>query len=72
MGGNGSLNLYKYSSNFISNFDKRENKKLILLNNNLICNQPIIGFDWHKSKFGLSCLIAFDRTFKICNINNLI
>ena len=72
MGGNGTLNLYRYYNNeFIYSKDKRDNSKLTLLNNNLICAQPIIGFDWHNTKFGLSCLVAFDRTIKICSINHL-
>lgn len=70
MGGNGTLNLYKYNnSDLIGNDLKREKRKLILLNNNLICSHPIIGFDWNNAKFGLSCLVAFDHTVKICNIN---
>ena len=40
-------------------------------NSNIISKQPIIGFDWHSIKFGLSCLVAFDRTVKICTINKL-
>ena len=74
MGGNGSLNLYKYKNsdfNFDAGNNARENRKLTLLNSHIICNQPIIGFDWHITKFGLSCLIAFDRTVKICSINKL-
>ena len=75
MGGNGSLNLYKYNINDF-NYDESENNnksigKLTLLNSNIICRQPIIGFDWHYTKCGLSCLISLDRTVKICYANNL-
>lgn len=75
MGGNGSLNLYKYNNND-SIYDEelaknKKNKKLTLLNSNIICTQPVIGFDWHNTKLGLSCLVAFDRTVKICTMSQL-
>ena len=76
MGGNGSLNIYKYQDSDFS-FDntddnnKIENKKITLLSNNIICSQPIIGFDWHNAKFGLFCLTAFDRTVKICSTDKI-
>ena len=75
LGGNGSLNIYKFhNSDF--NCDKiessnKENRKLKLINSHIISTQPIIGFDWHSTKLGLSCLVAFDRTVKICTINKL-
>ena len=75
MGGNGSLNIYKYNNNSDFNFDQggnnRENGQLKVLNRFLISSQPIIGYDWHNIKFGLSCLVAFDRTVKICNFSQL-
>ena len=72
MGGNGSLNIYKYN-NSDYNFPKNngENGQLRALNRFLICSQPIIGYDWHNTKLGLSCLVAFDRTVKICNFSQL-
>ena len=76
LGGNGSLNIYKYNdSDFLYDDlgnNKSENQNLTLLSNNIICSQPIIGFDWHNTKYGLFCLVSFDRTVKICNTNNLI
>ena len=75
LGGNGSLNIYKFhNSDF--NCDEigssnKENRKLKLINSHKISTQPIIGFDWHSTKLGLSCLVAFDRTVKICTINKL-
>ena len=75
MGGDGSLNLYKYNNSdfYYDEFDnnKNEKSKITLLNSNIICTQPIIGFDWHYSKFGLSSLVAFDNTIKICNMNKI-
>ena len=75
MGGNGSLNIYKYNNNSDFNFDQggnnRENGQLKVLNRFLISSQPIIGYDWHNIKFGLSCLVAFDRTVKICKFSQL-
>ena len=74
MGGNGSLNIYKYNDNdFYYDLDnnKRENKNLTLLSNNIICSQPIMGFDWHNTKSGLFCLVAFDRTVRICTADKL-
>lgn len=76
MDGNGSLNIYKYNNNdfFFNELDTNqiENQSLTLLSHNLICSQPIIGFDLHIAKFGLFCLVAFDRTVKICSADNLI
>ena len=75
MGGNGSLNLYRYNNNdfnYIEECDKnKKNGKINLISSNIICTQPIIGFDWHNIKLGLSCLVAFDRTVKICTMNKL-
>ena len=75
MGGNGSLNLYRYNNNdfnYTDEYDKnKKNGKINLISSNIICNQPIIGFDWHNIKLGLSCLVAFDRTVKICTMNKL-
>ena len=75
MGGNGSLNLYN-CNNSDFNIDEignnyKENRNIKLLNRNKISAQPIIGFDWHNIKFGLSCLVSFDRTVKICTMNKL-
>ena len=74
MRGNGNLNLYKYiNSDF--NFDDIDNNKgnreLKLLNRNINNKQPIIGFDWLKIKFCLSCLASFDLSVKIFRFNNL-
>ena len=74
MGGTGCLNLYKYNNDFISGEECHRNKnfgKMHLLSSNEICTQPIIGFDWHNTKLGLFCLVAFDRTVKICTMNKL-
>ena len=75
MGGNGSLNIYKYNYSDFSYDDldnnKIENQNLILLSNNIICSQPIIGFDWHNTKYGLFCLVELSHTAKICTIDKL-
>ena len=76
LGGNGNLNLYKYNNNDFNlveeEFDNNKKKgKLTLLNSNNISTHPIIGFDWHNTKSGLCCLIAFDRTVKICTLNKI-
>jgi len=62
LGGDGTLNLYKYeNSEFAS-----DNEKVRILSTNNICNAPIIGFDWHSIKNGLTCLVSLDHTIKIC------
>ena len=75
MGGDGSLNLYKYNHSDVNvteeNNKNKNNGKITLINSNMVCTQPIIGFDWHNIKLGLSCLVAFDRTVKICTMNKL-
>ena len=73
MGGNGSLNLYKYNdSDFIYDEIAKDKKgKLRLLNSTEICSQPIIGFDWHNIRYGLACLVAFDHIVKICNMTQM-
>ena len=53
------------------NANNKQKGKLTLLNSNNISTHPIIGFDWHNTKSGLSCLVAFDRTVKICTLNKI-
>ena len=77
MDGNGVVNLYKYN-----NYDKKSNldgnnienevkSTLSVLNTKEITTKPIIGFDWHKNKIGLACLISLDYSVKIELITRL-
>jgi len=38
---------------------------LTLLNNKEVTTQPIIAFDWHPDKLGLSCMVALDQSVKV-------
>ena len=62
LGGDGTLNLYKYENSEFNN----DNEKVRMISTNNICTAPIIGFDWHSIKNGLSCLVSLDHTVKIC------
>ena len=65
LGGNGSLNLYKFEkSDFIDN----NKEKLKIINSCRLSSLPIIGFDWHFIKTDLACLVSLDNSIRICNI----
>ena len=71
MGGNGSMNLYKYNyptSRFVNddnNIPKGVTGSLTLLNTKDVTTQPIIGFDWHPDKCGLISMVALDQSIKV-------
>jgi hypothetical protein len=71
LGGNGQLNLYKYNyPNQMEITDDNGLKKgvignLTLLNNKEVTSQPIIAYDWHPDKLGLSCMVALDQSVKV-------
>ena len=65
LGGNGSLNLYKFEkSDFIDN----NKEKLKIINSCRLSSLPIIGFDWHFIKTDLACLVSLDNSIRICNL----
>ncbi len=71
LGGNGSLNLYKYnypeqrSIKDENNLEKGIIGSLDLLNSKEITTQPIISLDWHPDKLGLAGMVALDQSVKI-------
>lgn len=77
LGGNGSLNLYKYNyPNSRSLKDENGISKgvagsLSLLNYKEVTSQPIISYDWHPDKLGLSCMCALDQSIKIYIVTRL-
>jgi WD repeat-containing protein 92 len=76
-GGNGSVNLYKYSypvKRVIKDetgINKGVTGSLELLNDKIISTQPIISWDWSKDKLGLACLSCLDQTCKVAIITKL-
>ena len=77
LGGNGSLNLYKY--NYPTQRHMKDDNNVLkgvagslsLLNYKEVTTQPIISFDWHPDKLGLSCMCALDQSVKIYIITRL-
>lgn len=71
LGGNGSMNIYKYNypnSRQLKDdngLDKGIIGTLSLLNTRDVTTQPIVGFDWHPDKIGLSCMVALDQSVKV-------
>jgi len=76
-GGNGAMNLYKYnypSSRSVkddSGIEKGVIGNLTLLNSKDVTTQPIIGYDWHPDKIGLSCMVALDQSVKVYIVTRL-
>lgn len=71
LGGNGSMNLYKYnypnqrSVNDENGIPKGVIGNLTLLNSKDVTTQPIVGYDWHPDKIGLSTMVALDQSVKV-------
>jgi hypothetical protein len=77
MGGNGTLNIYKYNypiSRTIkddNNLEKGVAGTVTLINSRNISTQPICGFDWCKEKTGLACMACLDQTCKVVVVTKL-
>lgn len=71
MGGNGSVNLYKYNYPNQRQIDDPNGKPkgvagtVTQLNQKDLSTQPINSFDWHPDKMGLAVLCALDQTVKV-------
>lgn len=71
MGGNGSVNLYKYNYPNQRQVDDPNGKPkgvagtVTQLNQKDLSTQPINSFDWHPDKLGLAVLCALDQTMKV-------
>ena len=77
LGGNGTLNLYKYNYppnrtvKDDNNIDKGVAGTLTLINSRNLSTQPISGFDWNKDKTGLICMCCLDQTCKVAVVTKL-
>lgn len=77
MGGNGSLNLWKY--NYPAKRVKTDSDgkqmgvagTLDLLQNVTLSTQPINSFDWNPDKAGLGVCTAFDQTLRVLIVTKL-
>ncbi|CAG5123233.1 unnamed protein product [Candidula unifasciata] len=71
LGGNGSLNLWKYS--YPSSRSKTDGEgvetgvagTVDLLQNVTLSTQPVSSFDWSPDKMGLSVCTSFDQTIRV-------
>ncbi|CAD8146417.1 unnamed protein product [Paramecium pentaurelia] len=76
-GGDGALNIYKYSYPSQRQIQDTEGKpkgvigKLELLNKQDVCQQPISSLDWNTDKLGLACLCGLDQTCKVVIVTKL-
>ncbi|CEM07612.1 unnamed protein product [Vitrella brassicaformis CCMP3155] len=78
-GGNGQINLYKYSYPMERKRKDPDNPSLEkgvagtleLLNQKDIATQPIVSFDWHRDKLGLSCMACLDQTVRVVIVTKL-
>jgi len=77
LGGNGSLNLYKYhypSNRVIKDLNDIPQGvvgKVELLNEKGLAQQPIIAVDWNADKFGLGVMAALDQQVKVVVVTKL-
>lgn len=77
LGGDGSLNLYKYSyPSQRSVKDPEGNERGVMgrvemLNQREVCQQCISSFDWNRDKQGLSVLCGLDQTVRVMIVTKL-
>lgn len=77
MGGNGSLNLWKYNypaKRVTTNPDDKPEGvagTLDLLQNVTLSTQPIHSFDWNPDKAGLAVCTAFDQALRVLIVTKL-
>ena len=71
LGGNGSVNLYKYNYPNQRQVDDQNGKPkgvpgtVTQLNQKDFSTQPINSFDWHPDKMGLAVFCALDQTLRV-------
>jgi hypothetical protein len=76
-GGNGGLNIYKYSYPAVRSRDDTEGRAIgvpgtvELLNSRVITTQPIVSFDWSPDKEGLCCMSCLDQTCRVYIVTKL-
>ncbi|KAJ3109101.1 WD repeat-containing protein 92 [Phlyctochytrium planicorne] len=77
-GGNGSLNLYKYSYPANRSQKDADGKhevgvpgKIEHLNQTTLAEQPISSLDWSQDKQGLCAFVSFDQMFRVAVVTKL-
>jgi WD40 repeat protein len=76
-GGNGSVNLWKYSYPANRRVEGEDGKQrgvagtVQLINSAVISTQPINCFDWNRHMRGLCLTTSFDETARVCFVTNL-
>jgi hypothetical protein len=77
-GGNGTLNLYKYSypsQRWVVDSESGAKRGVMgsvqLLNSRKLADQPIVSLDWHTDKAGLFAATALDQTVKVGLVTKL-
>mmetsp|Transcript_120572 Transcript_120572/g.292639 ORF Transcript_120572/g.292639 Transcript_120572/m.292639 type:complete len:83 (+) Transcript_120572:1-249(+) len=76
-GGNGGLNIYKYTYPDTLTDKDAEGREVgnigsvELLNARVLASQPIVAFDWHPDKEGLAVATALDQTVRIFIVTKL-
>eukprot|EP00742_Colponemidia_sp_Colp-10_P004102 GILJ01004377.1.p1 GENE.GILJ01004377.1~~GILJ01004377.1.p1 ORF type:complete len:356 (-),score=39.31 GILJ01004377.1:30-1097(-) len=76
-GGNGALNLYKYSypsQRSVKDADgiaRGVPGTVELLNQREVATQPIVSFDWHPDRLGLAVMAALDQTCRVFIVTKL-
>jgi len=77
LGGNGAVNLYKYSYPEKRVIDDLNNNPIGVVGNVKILNekelaqQPIISWDWNPDKLGLAVMCALDQSVKVVIVTRL-
>jgi WD40 repeat protein len=77
MGGNGGLNMYKYSYPAKRQTTDADGKprgvagNVELLNSKVISTQPVVSFDWSPDKEGLAVLACLDQTVRVYIVTKL-
>ncbi len=77
LGGDGSLNLYKYiypAQRSVKDTDGNERGvmgRTEKLNQRDVCQQCISSFDWNRDKLGLSVLCGLDQTVRVMIVTKL-
>ena len=76
-GGNGGLNIYKYSYPVSRTMEGKDGLPIgvlgsvELLNSKVISSQPIVSFDWSADKEGLGVLSSLDHTIRVYIVTKL-
>ncbi|KFM80673.1 WD repeat-containing protein 92, partial [Stegodyphus mimosarum] len=75
-GGSGSLCLWNYEYPPERCSEDTSSKigvmgEVHLLQNNIVANQPISGFDWNSDKLGLAVCSSFDQTLRVIIVTRL-